>query len=469
MIYSLVLIDMFQATKLTREQFVSWLGRKFDPVPKPFGPASRVPNLLKDEIFVLWHKSENDDPLSVTIAVEERTIENFLAFTSTYISTHAPFTAFYQVISIGFLSKIIEAVNEPKPASWPTELVGIAIAEAAVQMGERGQSIESVSVLACRATLSNAVITALSVGYGDDTVPLVTKNWRRVRDVVGYDSLRLNAELIEEFWMIVSAALRRGRKSTRRTKRTLPIVKFVENYLRDRSLNEGAWKLLTRDIRDVQTANEALAGTRESQVRSFDKFASILVAADHVDLQIRASIAGFLISILAQGSFRYLKMAQALEDELPTTSLWFALFASLNKRGDVLSFGGSLGRHLVRQFQTPYLPLSTPNADIAVDEFEVLARDSHSHTSFRTEFTNSISVELIPGVSGRFRAPRTARVDAEKTTAVASTNFQELKQSLYRANRAIERIEVEQTLAQRDLFQGGDTTVEQSRRGKVNK
>ena len=182
---------MTLAATLSREQFIGWLGGSFAPKPDPLHPNASLPRLAKEEILLLWQDTGMDGDLKPIIVVRDQDLQNFFAFTATYVSTFVPFTAFFRVVSLEFVPSMLKATVSGTGSKFPVELVGVAIAEAGMQIGERAKTVSDISVLAGHATLSNAMLAALRSGYEPAVVSQIALNWGRARHFLNDDALRL--------------------------------------------------------------------------------------------------------------------------------------------------------------------------------------------------------------------------------------------------------------------------------------
>ncbi|MDP3737391.1 MAG: hypothetical protein Q8R02_08370 [Hyphomonadaceae bacterium] len=385
---------------------------------------------------------------TATVVVSDNQLESFLAFVATYVSTYVPFTAFFRVIAADRF-RAFHSLAREKVNPLPSELVGLTIAEAALQIGERFRSPADLSIQACNATLSSAALQALSIGYSVEIIPTLTKNWARAHRALGGEHLRIPVEVISDFWITLAAAIT---SNLRASDKPRDPVRFLNSFMTKRELTSEDWHQVTSDIPDLRGALQQMRGSREDRIRSFDQYTRMLFASSHVDRRTREIAAGALMSLVAQGSLHYLPLSQAFQSALPASNLWFAFFASLHPSSDVFSVADCLGRRLARKLPRSSWVDRMPEVDISVDELEVLAGARGAEIRFRTEHANQINVELVPGATARFRLHKSGPNDADTSARYVSSDLREVRMLLHRVGRLLDRAQGVELPDQADLF-----------------
>ena len=430
-------------SKLDREQFIGWLGNSYEPESKSSLSQETV-KLKEGDILIIRDRSRAAKDGSI-ILVNDNELEGFLAFTSTYISTYSPFTAFFHVAPISMLYLLYSMLTKERVQSLPARLVGVAIAEASMDSAA-DISIEHISLLTCNSTLSMCVLNSANQGYTSDAIGPLSLNWTRALNMLSRNPAR--ARSIETFWLIVARSLDGHPVSfVGDSLDTSEIQQFIARYVSSKEINANDWKRLTQSLPDIPSIDKVAQGSREDQVRLIDRLIQILGAADHIDLTIRELVAGALIATLAQGSFKYLPFALSLDQSLPSTALWFAFFASLQRSSDVYSIGDCLGRKLSRQMVSVPCPLQ--QNDISLDELEVITSGTRRAFRHRTSVPNVIRISLLPGVDVQLARSRADTTSPARTDTAA---LREIRHLLMQAERLTESLERSSTSDQTELF-----------------
>jgi hypothetical protein len=106
-----------------------------------------------------------------------------------------------------------------------------------------------------------------------------------------------------------------------------------------------------------------LKAPREERLRFVDGRIARIARGPGSTLQ-RSAFAGYLLSLVADGDFSLWSTAIGYND-LPTMPLWFAFFTGVHERSNVLVFGQSIGRRIIRSLS------DSDEVDIDAREFLV--------------------------------------------------------------------------------------------------
>jgi hypothetical protein len=442
-------------SSLNREQFLAWLGGSFVPDSgraRLIGPGHKLTD--PDDVLLAW-RDKPDRPRADNapiIGVPERKLREFFAFTSTYVSTYVPFSAFFSVVPAEFFDDVLHSRDTELKYSLPYEIAGVLVSEAYLQLGEAGRSLEDIPVQASLATVSSSVIAALATGYDIERIGDVVEYWSRARRLLVDEPLKLPPEASLQFWYLVGRAFATSSHSSRNTGSLGSIVtQFINSQRRGGfGVDMGLWPELTKGLSEIQIIGEVKDESREDQVRRLDAISKVLLSSDHVDVTLRELVAGFLIAKISGGSMEYLHLCDAFTAQLPRTPLWFGLFVGFWKDNNVLAVADCLGRRVVRQVLIPSNPFSVPLADIGLHELEARADTRRDRWKLRTDQQSVIVVELLPGVSGRFRFARDTRTESAERRQLASEagrsedkkRLQDIRNALAHAVHVLDEMEL---------------------------
>lgn len=246
---------MISLAKLSRERFLGWIGGQLRPdwvrIPLDEGVSviRKLPEPADGEVYVLLDSESDGQPVGAWVALDGDAINEFLAFASTFISTYKPFTAFCHVVPLAALPEIFHGPRSGRASEIiGTEIVGVAIAEVQLHLPDGRFNADRISVSACEATLSNAVIAAMKQGYGPDIVRDVIDRWIVASSIVSSRKRTSAIDRIADFWRFVSAAWSDPpRIANQRTLGEAAAHDFVRKFLRFREFSEEAWKHMTSE------------------------------------------------------------------------------------------------------------------------------------------------------------------------------------------------------------------------------
>jgi hypothetical protein len=143
--------------------------------------------------------------------------------------------------------------------------------------------------------------------------------------------------------------------------------------------------------------------------------------------------------MVGDGSFQYLPLCREFGNDLAGATLWFGLWASLQKTSDVLTIGNCAGRRAARDVFNVAKPFDIPRDDISFDELQVIGINPSDQPKFRSAQQAVLSVELVPGVSARFRWGK-AQQKISESSPRAVEDLSELQLLLERAARMANRL-----------------------------
>lgn len=428
-----------QSTHLSIEQFLSYISAPLD-----FQQTSRdlenSPHPLDErDVLLVWQDDVAWSRALPVIVVKDKYLREFVAFVSTYVKTYAPFSAFFRIVPESKFLELTEslALYSTGRRQLPHELVGIVIAEAFAQSGERATNISSLPIQACFATLSSSVLACFSAGYGPASIDEMIEKWGQTRRIISDDTLALSITSISAFWRIIFAVCV---DPSPISENLLPpsTRDALESFLRRGELTAQDWHLLCQGNSQLAALSEVLLGSKEDRIAGLDRTVAILQNSTSLTEGMRELLVGAAASFVANGAMSYLTLTKTFNESYPAAALWFGFFTAFNRRSDVFVSGESLGRHLESKIFVARNFFDSPNFDIDFSELQVIGSGSKS-MRFRTQQTSSVTVEIIPMVQGRFRIGRAVRPPEAMTppAPISMEKWEELKFLTDRISRII--------------------------------
>ena len=417
-------------TVLSREQLINWLAGKSHNSLIAIREVGDIHVGPGQCLAVREDPSETPMRSGWIIAVQPRDMREFLAFVATYASSFSPFTAFFRVLSLPELSRHLDLSDNI--ARVPLELVALPIAESFIALDGRAKRLEEVSLSSVGGTLSWTFLESLSAGIVATAPAEIADRWVMARKrLTEADPHGASLTHVIDVWRIIFA--RYGRHSFKPRDEFEKLT--IDAYglaVEAGGLTEDLWRRLSAGAPAIAGAYSLMRGPREDRSRAMGQLFREIISEKGLAGHYRHCLAGALMALMAEGSFRYLPLATSGPVELPGMPLWFSLWSATFKATDVFDTGDCLGRHLAKRLPTYFDPFAPPTDDIAFDEFET--KEAKEIAVLRTSQQSTISIEIAPYVSARFRRQPVARLerspDGNQASAADLSELQTLARRL---------------------------------------
>lgn len=458
-----------------RRTFLDWIADGETPSGQWIDSIDELRERILSGSIGLLQPSDESSPFRVSqpvVVIPDDELVDFLAWTSTYISNYSPFTAFFRVLTIGDLDRfeLLEPRHRVVSDELLTQLCGIAIAEAVVQLPQPPRALTTVSIQACQATFSYACLRGLAAGMHPADLSELAEKWSRARQLTSDSKLRLSVEGSSLFWMILTSNLMNDfpERSIDGDAWTQALGELIHSA-RNGTLPvaSAAWSQLRHTLPDEDISETLFELPREEQLAFLDRTTRDLVRSK-TPVPLAEAWVGLLASRLANGSFDYIGVLNGVRDELPASLLWFALFSIWRPGFDGLVSGRCLGRHVAKEALQRTSLFDPPAADISLNEFEVTARN-RLIDSTRTKISSAIEIEVLPTISCKFRISRTR--DDDGRSSGPDLDVARIRRSLIEALRLLDgppdRVIDTTPPRQRSLFEKASNPPKQQRGKKA--
>ena len=439
-------MTMWQA-QIERQQFTELLQR--DPAAVSIDPkeGGEWEGLQKGSIGLVWAKEPRGGELPVALVVREVEVEDFFAWTNTYLPNWSPISAYFRVFSdIDVISPDHKMSNEGRKVLEAAS-VGLIVAEAMGQSSE-GYDIDRVSSSACVATFSYAASQGVRRNV---EMKELAREWANCRSVTGQAPLRIEVESMVEPWEtvvdMVSNRVDASAGRSRRGKGRL-LVEGLKEVVEEGEIGETTWKRLTTGFPTARQAIKPMKGTQEERVIVLEAVLGERANRGSRYTEENSFIAGYLGSRIFPGTIKHAGLVLKHLERYPSAVLWLGLFAGLHGRRELnLS---SLGRHVWRAIAEEESILSRPRCDIGIRELRVLVDGGIFGTQYKTTTPGRLVVELRPNVSTVVRWPvqdvvrearRQGELFASRTSEMGGVakDLKEARRSLDKAIKKLER------------------------------
>ena len=388
--------------KVARQQFTELLQR--DP---PVGPVRAREGgdwdgLQKGDIRLLWAKEPRSGELPVALIVREMEIDDFFAWTNTYVPNWCPITAYFRVFSDKELIRRDGKISDEGEKVLEAASIGLIVAEA-MGLSNEGYDVDRVSMSACIATFSYAASQGIRRNV---EMVEVAREWSNCRTVTGQAPLRIDVENMLVPWEtlkdMVNDRVGESLGRSRRDKRRLLVDALME-VVNNGEIGETTWKRLTTGFPNARQAIKPMKGTQEERVIVLENVLGERANRGYRYGEENSFVAGYLGSRIFPGTIKHAGLVLRHLERYPSAVLWLGLFAGLHGRRELnLS---SLGRHVWRALAGEESVLSRPRCDIGIRELRVLVEGGMFGAQFRTVTPGRLVVELHPCVNTVVRWP----------------------------------------------------------------
>lgn len=381
-----------ETVRLSREDFVSWLAKALSGNPVQPRAGSTGPEKPTD-VTIAWARTT---PTAwPVVSVPQAQFHELFAFVSTYTKVR-PYSAFFRVVPLEFISVLERRrVDQIKDVAFAKCVAGAAMAEAWVASARESDRPKNVYPLLL-SSLSAALGQTALAGYDEAAFDWVLQEWielrRQPRDVLR----RQDIEGGSAPWRLLLSASTRPARALG-DERDL-IAGFVSMALVRGTIQSEMLQGLA-SLAGSTDLVALLAASREDRINRFNEVVADL--KQRGDRGLRAEfLAGLMLAIAGNGTFEMLRSAREFDGWLDGAVTWFGLCAALFEEGNILTYGNSAGRRLVRditRFEDPFAP---PRADISSSEFRFLAT-SDAFSQYATHAPGSLDIEILPNVMSR--------------------------------------------------------------------
>jgi len=377
----------------------------------------------KDEFYVLWDDDFGHFGLPSAIVVNDIELKDFLAWTSTFIGTLKPLTAFIRVVPYSIAIDFVSMREIPSFDGYDSACAAIIIAEALSNAPEKIQPT-SLTPLLCGSTYSYVLARAFAFNLTFDSFIQICGKVSSVRALSGQTPRKVSAASILAIWYILYCI----KCDSNNVVITNQYMNSLLNLLSQNESNktnelryylqyiaDACYQYKTYGDIDISTLKKFSSSVKfEGQHRLWDNtkennvinFINIMSSLDS-DKERPAFASGFLCgyfaSKVAPGSFSHIDLVWPYLDKIPTALIWYAVFAGLSKKAYILQTADCLPLRVIRDLLIPSGLLSIPTCDISVDELEVLITGNSKTLPFKHGYSGHLQIEIVPNIIAKVK------------------------------------------------------------------
>lgn len=374
-----------------------------------------------DSFYLLWEEDKTGLPSA--IIVNDNELKDLIAWTSTFIGTIKPFTAFIRVMPYSVAADYSVVQASPNFDGYESVCAAMIIAEALSNAPEKVHP-NTLTPLVCGSTYSYALARAFALNITFDSFNTIIEKISSVRDLSGQAPRKVSPYSILAIWYVLYSircdsnntifanhymnsfldALKKTDSSNNKD------IKYYLQYICDAcyqfktfgDIDDNTFFKFTKAVQLDQQRN-LWEKTKEINVINFKNVMTILLSEVERPTFATAFLCGYFANKVAPGTFSHVDLVWSYIEKLPTALLWYAIFAGLSKKNDVLQSSDCLPLRVIRDLFAPSGLLNIPSCDISVDELEVLMTGTNKSINFKHGYSGHLQVEVAPNVITKVR------------------------------------------------------------------
>jgi hypothetical protein len=362
---------------------------------------------------VVWREEDAsaNGTLPRLITMPGEAHREFLSWAYTYLSILRPLTAYVRLLDPLKASGMRDRGTATALGRFSEAFIGAIIGEAVSYLGLRPESLHQLTSNASANSHAYALTRVVALGLRQ-WLDEVSSAWSLVRELTGHAE---NHVPDAKHAVAILSGLRARQYTSGASDPELPLLEQACWEIADAGdIGDDTWSTLTAPWGSTLLKIRAqMAGSRENRVRAFDRASAALADNPRVDRVLASFVSGYLGSRIAPGELDHLNIAARTLETAPSALLWFGVCSGLRSDGQILAFGGGLGRRILRDLEEGGDVLDRPRCDLAITELDVLLNREKPLTDFRPGSNALLTVELAPGVVTAVRWPKLAGAQAE--------------------------------------------------------
>lgn len=163
---------------------------------------------------------------------------------------------------------------------------------------------------------------------------------------------------------------------------------------------DAAWAVLGKTLGGDVSLDRLAASTREERGAYLQQALRASINSDSKSEETLSATAAFIATQVGPGSLEHLELLYRSRG--PSVLFWYALFASLQAPGAIMTGQNGLGIRVMRDISRIDTLLSRPSGDLAFQELKILERTGLETIARKLSHAGEVEIELIPLVTASF-------------------------------------------------------------------
>src|SRR6266496_4589797 len=375
--------------------------------------AKRTSDLFhsNEELTLVWDDAGENESASLpnVIFVVEDKLEDFLAWSATYLRAVRPLTAFCRVASREAATPLLDIAPPHDLRAISNACLGLILGEAAMYMGP-GENLVQLPSIAVERTFSFSMARLIGLGMPGTELPFQLNRWSKARQFGRSSSAIVSERDLDVTWgVMLSVFFGADSLGNADTKSDNKIVEICRGILLSEFDSVDFEKLGFGGSAALNDVLRRMTDTKEERVKAFERAQNDLGVSKGENPTRYAFLIGFLASRIEPGSMEHIELLRTASRDYPSAILWYGLCAGLSREAKLQQANGGLGRRLLRDALRPATILDRPTCDIALHELEVLSRIGNVESIIPVSRSGYLEVEIAPCVNTVVRTGKSGR------------------------------------------------------------
>lgn len=356
-------------------------------------------SLNDEELLFIWKdEPSNNHYFPIYICTPTKKSKEFLAWASTYLKTLKPFTAFTRVVDIDE----IQMLQNTKPIELPIQIenafTGAIIGEI-VELNKLG-IIKHQNLMAARSTFSYTIAMSHILSSPHKKIE-IARRYDAVRKLASMSVMPSYLTYLQGIWQnfLSTIGINFDDNNVFQERLSFPPIKYALSSLANGSeiTRTHIIDILHHPIElpDIPSIDSKI----EIRVEQFEKVCAVISSNKQIHPQSASFVIACLANQITPGSFKHLALLEPYYRNYPGVYIWYGLCSGLNFNSDIMSYNSGLGWRISKQLLSKSTVFEKSAADICFNEYEMLLTLDKQDTFFNTEYANSLTIELVPGIS----------------------------------------------------------------------
>ncbi|OLN24902.1 hypothetical protein DVDV_3807 [Desulfovibrio sp. DV] len=356
--------------------------------------------LEADCLCLIWPDASEIDNLPPSMIItSDKSVEDLLAWSSTYLSEYQPLTTYCYVLEqsehalVGNLP--LRARLNRLECAW----VGLILAEA-ITLSSVSAPNFNIAPLACASTFSFCAARFSALKYSNDFSDSLVERWKKAHKASRQPVRKLElSRILDKVWLLTALSNTKGlRNDIAMTPDGLNnIYVACKQIIENGVITDAGLSYCFGGSANFRTIHAEMLGSRENRVLVFED-AMARICVNKQSFQEASFLCGYLASLVSPGSLDYFDLIWPWLSHYSDAMLWYGICSGLQEKNVILSSFSSIGRRVLRDVLKPIYKFDRPSSDISSHELDVISR-SEGGLVFRTGNSGYIDCELFPGVN----------------------------------------------------------------------
>jgi len=278
-----------------------------------------------------------------------------------------------------------------------------------------------------------------AVSLGSLDIEEVSRTWFSARGLTSQPQLALGSATLLSPWRLLISLESGDRLDRGIEKPASLIIELCGDLFLKGEIDIRKWLNRESELSGFFELFEFMRGPREDRIMALDELIMRLKRSHSLDIEVGTFLIAYFASQISPGTLDHAQLLFPHLDAFPGVLIWYGMCAGMYQDSTINSFAGGLGKRVMREVLRPESFLSRPSCDVSISELQMMLSQDRGATTFRTNSSSHLELELHPCVVGAFRWPPRAGATEPLfgSTVVANPELDSLIEGLTGASSLI--------------------------------